>query len=686
MKTLTISEDQLKYGLELLADDSKAHFGSARVMQNCQITDRGGIAPRPGTLLLGTYNNSSYPIRGLYNFKKSKSNPDILTKAYDDEFEYFHPDVQDWVRLKNGFTQDQEFDSTYSLVNTDNDDFMYFCNRYEKYQRWSGAYTQLNGALVGGETSVVVDSVLTNQIYEAQTATGNSATTLTVTGMTWATDMYKNFYIYIPSTGKVRLITSNTTDTLTFSTLGGAPGNVPFQIRQLAFPATGSIIYAGTVIAYTSIDVATAFVVASAHAAADNTGVTIVPTEYTAAPRGNRIDVLRGRVYVGRVRSAISRDAAGNLQASTQAGSVFVSKLLDPTSFTFAASRVAGEGDILNVAYGGGDINDVAAFENQVAIYKNDYIELVQYTEDINDSAIRTPLKPGYGSVSRVIQGANDHYFMRSDKQYTSLGRVRQKDITPQAENIGYSIKRLLDTFNNDNFNGIEYNNRLISSHKSSDTVSYNDLMLVYNKKTSSFEGIWNIGANNFDTFKNIDSNKPELVYGESSGANVWKMFQDRKSDVRGTDVLPYTARWQGNFASVIPIKSNMQAMNSIAIEGYIQGNTTFTFNLYKDFETSPILTFTFGGSETDFLQGTNDIGRFFGAYPFGTEPQGSVSAPDSDGRRRFSFIVYFPYQYMQYFSPEITSSGKDQNWEVIRMSYGVKEDVSTRTINTKVI
>ncbi len=28
---------------------------------------------------------------------------------YDDEMEYYHPDLQDWLRLKNGFTVDQEF-------------------------------------------------------------------------------------------------------------------------------------------------------------------------------------------------------------------------------------------------------------------------------------------------------------------------------------------------------------------------------------------------------------------------------------------------------------------------------------------------------------------------------------------------------------------------------------------------
>lgn len=686
-KTLTIQSDDFKQGLQLLADDSKAAFGSARQMLNLIITDRGGIAPRPGTALLGSYNSSLLSIQGLYNFRKSKSNPDILLKSYDDEVEFFHPTLRAWARLKSAFTVGEKFDFTYSLVNTDNDDFCYFCNAFEDYQRWSGAYTQLNGALVGGETSVTVDSVMKDSIYLSDTATANSATTVTVSTAAYATDMWKNFYIYFPSTGKVRLISANTGTVITFATLGGAPGNIAFQIRQLAFPISGSIIYGGTVIAYTTIDVATVFPVASAHAAADNTPVAVVPTTYVGAPKGNRIDVLRGRVYVARVKSAISRDSTGNLQGSTQAGSVFVSKLLDPTTFTFSATRVAGEGDILNVAYGGGDINDVQAFEDEMAIYKNDYIEIVKYTEDTNDTAVRTPLKPGIGSVARVIKGSDDHYFMTPDKKYTSLGRVRQKDITPQSENIGYIIKRLLDEYNNDNFTGIEFNNRIISAHKSSDSVDNNDVILVFNKKTRSFEGIWNIGANNFDTFKESTEAAAELVFGESNGANVWKMFQTRKADVRdATTELPYTALWQSNFFNVLPIKSNVQALNSIAVEGYIAADASFTCKIYKDFETNPIISFTFSGTESEFLQGTVDVGRFFSSHPFATTPVGTIGEIDSDGRRRFSFICYFPFKYCQYLSTEFSSTGVNQDWEIIRVAYGLKEDISVKTSNIKTI
>lgn len=679
-KTLTIQQDNFKKGLQLLEDDSKTEFGSARKMLNCIITDRGGIGVRPGTAIVGDYNSNTSGVRTVFSFKKSGGDAEILTKMYDDEFEFLHPTLNTWARIKNGYTANQEFGALYTLVNSDNDDFMYFCNRYEEYARWRGAYTETTSALVGAETSIPVTSTLKSPIYYTATATGSSATTLTVSTASYATDMYKNFYIYIPSSGKVRLITGNTGTVITFSTLGSDPGAVEFQIRSLAFPATGTLIYNGTTIAYTAIDTATSFTVASAHAAPISTPVTIAPDTYIAAPRGNRMEILRGRPYVGRVRSAVSRDSAGAVQGSAQAGSVFVAKLLDPTTFTFSASRTAGEGDIVNIAYGGGDINDVKAFEDEVAIYKKDYIELLKYTEDINDSAVRTPLKPGVGSVYRVIKGTDDHYFMTPDKRYTSLGRIRTKDITPQTENFGYKIKRLLDSYNHEKFNGIEYNNRLISFHKSDDDQTENNVMLIFNKQTKSFEGVWSLGAHTAETHNG------KCYFGDVNGSNVWEMFTDRHSDVRSdTAVLPITAEWQSNFFNALPLKQNIQGINSIAVEGYIKANSTFTFSLYKDFSNESALSFTFGGTEEDFLMG-DDLAAFLGDNPLGLQPLGTIDAPGSDGRRRFSFIVYFPWIYGQYFSTGVQSEGTDQDWEVLRIGLGLREDISTRTSNTKVL
>ena len=71
MKDLFLDLEKFKLGYYALEDTTKAPFGSMRIMKNCQITDRGGIAPRPGTSILGTYASSDYTIKGFYNFRKS---------------------------------------------------------------------------------------------------------------------------------------------------------------------------------------------------------------------------------------------------------------------------------------------------------------------------------------------------------------------------------------------------------------------------------------------------------------------------------------------------------------------------------------------------------------------------------------------------------------------------------------
>jgi len=745
MKTSTYTIENFKTGLHLLEDQTKAPPSSARYMSNVQISDRGGVSNRPGTLLLGTNNTSALGVKGAFVFKKSQGSAEYPMKAYDTFLEYYHA-TAGWTRLKAGFTSAQEFGFVSSLVNTSNQDYLYFCNRTEDYQRWNGSVTLLNGAVLAAATTITVDSTLKDNVYFSGTASANAATTVTApSGTIWATDMWKNFILHIVGTGKVRRITSNTATVLTFDTLGGAPGNVAFEIRQLAFPlynigtvatagtttltGTGTnflsvyqvgntiyidgetsrivaaiasntsltstvaftntasalkhrlkreIIYADTVIEYTDIDLATTFTVVSAHAGSDNVAVTSVPQVFPGAPKGNKLEAIQGRTYVGNVKSAVSRDSAGALQGSDQAGSVFVSNLLDPSRFTFSATRVAGEGDIINMPYGGGEVTDIKGLENVAYCYKKGYIESLRYSQDANDFAVREPLKTGKGSLNKVIKGTDDHYFMTTDKQLTSLGRVRQKDITPQSENIGLPIKRLLDVYDHTDFNGIEYRNRIYTCHRTTSDDTFNNIILIWNKQLKSFEGIWTLPAGYFFEYLN------NLYYTESSGANVWQMLVGR-SDVSGTNTFPVTSEWKSNFFNLLPLKVSTQAINSIFLEGYITSNTAFTFSLYKDFSDEAVISFTFGGTEENMIVG-NTITRFMGSTNLSSQPLGTVSDPDADGNRRFQFLVYFPYIFGQTFSIGVQSEGKDISWELIRCALGLKEDISTKIANIKTI
>lgn len=670
--------EKFKVGLYALEDTTKAPIGASRIMENMQITDRGGVAPRPGTELLGTLDSTGTSIKGAYNFKKSFAENEIIMRGNGTKVQIYSKQHTEcgWFTLKDNFTTGKEFGFATSLVNVDSQDYVMFCNRYENYMRWNGAVAKITVALAGGEASITVDSTIENEIIYSSTATSNTATTVDVSTASWGTDQWRNLYIYFPGTGKVRKISANTGTQITFATLGAGPGNVAFQIRKLKFSdVTGSVIYNGTEIAYTGIDTATTIQVASAHACPINTGLAEKPTEYPNAPRGNRLTNYLARIVVGAVRSAAALDSGGVKQGFASAGSVFVSKIKTPTDFTYSGTRVAGEGDLIGMPYGGGEITDVQTQEDTFYVFKPDYIESIKYSQDSNDLAVRVPLKAGVGSIGKTIKGVDDIYFMTKDNKFVSIGRVKTVDQLPQTDNIGYVIKRLLDTYDASDICGIEHKDKIYISLKSSPDETYNNITVIYNRRIKAFEGVWDIGANAF--FEYGDNN--DLYFADSSSANVYKMLTGT-ADIVSSDRYEISSRYATHFVNLAPkgLTAKQQAVNGLYFEGYIRPGTTINFKFFKDFATDPVISFTFDPDiDAQTLDGSI-TGSFLGSAPLSIRPMGTISQTGEDeGRYHFSFRIYFPFQYGQYFSVGFDSLGADLDYELTRYGMMVTQDIS---------
>jgi len=672
-----------KYGFRKEEDTTNAPIGSLRTMLNAQVTDRGGLAPRPGTLLLGTANTSVLPTRGFYNFRRSLDSDELLLKTYDDEVEFISKtySAQGWTRLKSSFTVGKEFGFVTSLVNTDNADYVVFCNQFEPYQRWTGAVAQLTSALVGAETALPVDSTLLVDVYDSKTASASAATTLDISPAEWATSQWVNFYVRITSgvnINKVRLISATTTTKITFDTLGSDPGLCTFEIRKIAFPATGTVIYNGTTIAYSAVPTDTTLTVGSAHSAPISTLVTLVPTVYAGAPRGNRLANYLGRIIVGNVRSALARNSGGALAGYSSAGSIFVSKLNDPFDFGYAGTRVAGEGDIIAMPYGGGDITDVSYQEDTFYAFKERYIEAISYSQDVNDLAIRQPLKAGIGSVGKTLKGADDIYFFTPSKQLTTIGRVKTKDILPSTLNVGEKIKRFLESCVVDDIGrGIEIAEKAYFPLKSSSTVTQNDILLVYNRDKKIFEGIWDIGAFGIERWNG------KYYYAESTSPNVRQLFYEF-SDVEGETRFGINFAIATHYMNLTASKGYLQAMSGIVLEGYIAGGATFDFDVWGDFATDSFLSGTFAFTEEALLDGSASQ-VFLGGKPLALDPLGmSFGDTDSDGRRHFMWRQYFPFQYANYYSVGLSASAADNDFELMRAGLILKEDVSVNANKIK--
>lgn len=672
MKTKIVDIDKYGTGLRMLEDGATAPIGSARLMTNILISDRGGISKRPGTLLLGSLNASVKPTKGFYVFKKAFGNLEIPVKAYGTYSEYYHL-TQGWSRLESGFTDGSEFGFKEHIRNIDNEDYLYMGNKTEFYRRWPGAYTQLNGAVVIGALTITVDGVLKNTVHLSSVATSNAATTVTVAGSAWATDQWKGFYVLIKagaSADKVRLISGNTTDTITFATLGGGPGNVAFEVRSLAIPANGTLVIDTEEVAYSAVPtqytITTSALVAN-HA--DNAPVTIKPTAYPGGPRGNRLEVNLDRMLVGGVNSAIARDGAGAIQGSSAPLSVYVSVLRNASDFTFAATRAASEGDIISFPEGKDSVQDIANQEDNFYVFTKGSITAVQYSQDTNDVAVKTPLKTGTGAIGRVIKGENDVYFVTPDKKISSIGRILQKDITPQVENIGLAIKRLTDDFAFDTHAGIKYKQRIFHALKAASTSSYNDRTLVYNELTKSYEGLWTLSPFGFGVYGE------ELYYANSRNPNIYKMFYGTV-DQEGSTTYAINSEWQSNFFNLTPSKANLQSVFGWFVEGFIWGGSkTIQFDLYKDYNSDPSYSFVFGTDDASFLDDSVGLNGYFGGSPLGITPIGSLGSIQSDGSRHFSFLIYFPFVYGNFFSMGISNTEKTAKFDITRQGLAITED-----------
>jgi hypothetical protein len=653
--------DEFRQGWHKRVDASRVPIGGSQKSVNITLTDRGGIGPRQGELLLGSDNTAQAGTKSLYSFKRADGS-DVLLKSYSTKLEFYHPDVADWVLLQDNYTSGLTFGFREHTINTDQVDLIYGGNGIDPYFRWNGWYSRLNGALSGGETEVIVDGVLTANVHFTGTASSVTTTTLTMPAGTWAADIWNDFYVRITSgakSGFISKITATTATQITFGTITGLTGTPTFEIRQLGVPATGTLVYNDQTVAYTGVPRDDRFTVASAHAGSDNAGITVAPIEYKSGPRGNLFDTLHESMYV-----------AGDVGAPN---SLYRSALADATDFSFSSPRSADQGDITWFPYGGSKITDIHAQESSMYVFKPSSIEGVTYTQDGEDLVNIDPITQGVGkgSIGRTWKMGDDIAFGTSDNRITTLGRVVNRDQRPQVTDIAFPIRREVKNYNFDSLVGVEYTNRGFVGVKATSVVTANNRLLVYNKDYRAWEGYWNVNAGSLAQHNDL------LYYGDSFTPNVYQLLTGTNK-VKGSNTFPISCEWQSGFINTRGSGFYINEVSCLAVEGYITSGTTINFKLFKDFATSPFRELTLSGSETQFQDNVPTF-NLLGVDPLGTNPLGASSVlgdEDTEGRRHFLVFLYFPITQLEYISVSVGSSGKNQDWEVIALGINATENV----------
>jgi len=648
-------------------DDSRIPLGGARISSNITVTDRKGISPRPGELLLGTSNPTSSGGKSLTSFRKSEG-ADILIKNFSTKVEFYSNKGEDWSLVMDGFTDGLRFGYEEARIDaTDVIDWIYFGNRVDPMQRWCGYDALIDGNITGGATSVTVDTTLLEEVYYTGTASATTTTTLTIASALWAADSWNDFYVRITSgasAGKISLISATTSTQITFAAIAGLAGTPTFEIRQLAIPATGTLVYGGNKIAYTGIPTDGSFTVGSAAAASDGDILTVAPEILVNNPKGNIFATILESLVV-------SGDPAKPI-------TVFRSQTANAADFTFASPRAANEGDVVYFPYSGKYITDIKRFEGNLVVLKEDSIEDLNWSQttnatgDVTDIAVQNSLKVGQkvGSVGRAWNTEDDIMFVTPDNRITSLGRVLNKDVRPQSEDLAYEIRREVKPYVFDEVAGTEHINEIFVCAKSDTTIAANNKMLVWNKDYTSWESVWTIQA------ADITPHNGKLYYIDSFSPDVYQMLVGTNK-IRGTETFPLTSRWVSGWINKQGSSFYLNEVSCLAIEGRIRLNSTIEIKLYKDYAFTSFQDLQLTVTE-NIIDGQT-VHSFLGGTPGGLEPLGTTSIlgdEEDDGYRHFVAFLDFDQTQVEYISVEVGSSGLNQGWEIIRLGLNTTDTV----------
>lgn len=335
---------------------------------NVDITSSGSIKSAPQYQLVGTDGGvGSSPITSSTLFK-TRYNESMEVFHSGTALYYWNTKTSDYATLKSGLSSGAFFGFSQSSENSEFNDFLYMGNAIDNDMRWNGAHDKLQTALNGAVTELEISSsIFTSTVHVSSTATSCTDTTITLSTANWGTNVFANFYVEIidgVNAGKVAKITSNTGTILTFASISGLSGTPQFKIRTLRFSHTGSLIVGSQEIAYTGYTSSTKFTISGTYTIAANTPVAQTVTEYPDNPKGNMMLMKDGY----------------RLVASTLNSTIYRSRVFDHNSFALSSPRQPGQGDIIDVVEGTGNLTGLVSWKGYFLAVKKDLVKPYSYT------------------------------------------------------------------------------------------------------------------------------------------------------------------------------------------------------------------------------------------------------------------------------------------------------------------
>lgn len=662
----TYAVDDFSAGWYTNIDPGKAPLGSCINGHNIRITDGGEIAPALAKQLFYRNPEESSPITSS-GVLITRDRGEVFVYHTGTTLKFFNELTGKPEVLKTGLADGKFFGFVQSSENTRFTDFLHFGNGRDPDMEWNGAYDVVDGAVSSGATSVSIQgSVLSNTVHYSGSGTA-STTSITVSGTPFANDIYNDKFVVLikdgAQAGAIRVITDTEPNKITFSTLSSLSGTRAFEIRQLRFAASGSLILGGVVATYTGFaDENTFSGMAGVPDLDDGVSVAQAVTEYPENPRGDMHRMLDGCRYI----------------FSTTSSTWYRSKVFNPVDFTFSNPRSAGEGDIVDNVDAQGNHTGVAVHKGWLLALKQDLVKPYRYSQDTSDIVtsdtenMKRSLWCGNEFPLGVIEVDNAVYSCVTGRGIRALA-ASSEILGNQTLNLSLRITPSIEDYDFSTACNVFVYDRVFISCKSQRGLPANDTTLVFNFVKQSWElPMLGAGFSSFFIWKGG-------LYGTSATTEeiyrVWNgIFEEYDGESIGA-----ISRWEGSYLNM-GMPAQRKKFTASMVEGYVAKGTNINFGYNFEYRGSQGSISTVISGDDGNITFTVDESGSLGMHELAVEPLGTGEDDLGNEVQRFRVILTTSEKPFYEVQPFCWSDGIAQNWSISRISWNVVQDPTHTT------
>lgn len=377
-----------------------------------------------------------------------------------------------------------------------------------------------------------------------------------------------------------------------------------------------------------------------------NTSITGLPNTL----KNDLIAVLTNQVYV----------------ASFKNRSVYVSNVNDFTDFSSSATRLVGEGAVLTL-----DGNPVALYPSESDMYISagtsqwyrTSFKLSQGNdkESLTIDRLKTAPQQATQSQALVCGIKNNVVFVSNEPTLDELGRIENRDVIPQSENISDDIKP--------EFEGYDFTNGSVAYDRYTIyvLVPVESKMLVYNLRDRWWEAPQILP---FSRLYRVGGDLYGHSYSNPESFKIFTGYNDNGKSMEAKAVFSYQNSGD---------RANQKQFDEHYSEGYIDSNTTLTRGITYEIDGKATeQSFDLLGSDSDVVairKTEASLGKeSLGKNPLGGQLELSAS---TDLPPKFRAIKEMPKLDFREVQFSFSSIGIDQRWELLTFGANVVQSPS---------